>query len=73
MREDKPWLPDISKLEADHTIPLSRGGETEMSNLQTLCKECNRKKGTSMPGEPMRGSADQRQGKLALIFAKEGG
>lgn len=49
MREDKPWLPDISQLEADHIIPLSRGGRTEMSNLQTLCRDCNRKKGTKVP------------------------
>jgi len=51
MREDKPWLPDLSRLECDHIIPLARGGETTMSNLQTLCKECNRKKGISVPGE----------------------
>jgi len=48
MREDKPWLPDLSLLECDHIIPLARGGETEMSNLQTLCRECNRKKGVSI-------------------------
>lgn len=51
MLKDRPWLPDMSKLECDHIIPLARGGETEMGNLQTLCKECNRKKGVSMPGE----------------------
>jgi len=55
MREDKPWLPDISQLEADHIIPLARGGVTEMSNLQTLCKICNRKKGTSLPTDPKQG------------------
>ncbi len=45
LRADKPWLPDISQLECDHIIPLARGGQTEMSNLQTLCKEHNRQKG----------------------------
>lgn len=60
MREDKPWLPDISQLECDHIIPLTRGGETTMDNLQTLCFGCNRRKGTSMPVDP-------RQGKLALV------
>ena len=58
-REDKPWLPDISQLECDHIIPLARGGETTMSNLQTLCRGCNREKGISMPIDP-------RQGRLAL-------
>ncbi|MBA7588644.1 hypothetical protein ES708_30709 [subsurface metagenome] len=45
MREDKPWLPDLSQLECDHIIPLAKGGRTEMSNLQTLCQKCNRGKG----------------------------
>lgn len=35
-------------LEVDHVVPYSRGGETEMDNLQTLCKECNRGKADSM-------------------------
>lgn len=61
MRGDRPWLPDISLLECDHTIPLARGGETVMANLQTLCGACNREKGTSMPVDP-------RQGRLALVI-----
>lgn len=44
-------MPDLSNLECDHIIPLARGGRTEMGNLQTLCKECNRKKGVSVPGD----------------------
>ncbi len=32
-------------LEIDHIIPLSRGGTNELSNLQILCRTCNRKKG----------------------------
>ena len=31
-------------LEVDHIIPISKGGRTEESNLQTLCHNCNRLK-----------------------------
>ncbi|MEU7632780.1 TerD family protein [Nocardia sp. NPDC049220] len=32
-------------LEFDHVIPLSRGGATSATNLQILCRSCNRVKG----------------------------
>lgn len=35
-------------LEVDHIKPISQGGKTEASNLQTLCWRCNRKKGNSL-------------------------
>jgi 5-methylcytosine-specific restriction endonuclease McrA len=53
VRKDKPWLPDISQLECDHIIPVAKGGKTEMDNLQTLCKVCNRKKGISVPANQL--------------------
>jgi hypothetical protein len=31
-------------LEVDHIVPLSRGGDSEDLNLQTLCRRCNRRK-----------------------------
>ena len=36
---------DGVKLHVDHIVPVSRGGESVMSNLQTLCEDCNRGKG----------------------------
>jgi hypothetical protein len=35
-------------LEIDHIIPLSKGGFTTESNLQTLCWRCNRSKGSKI-------------------------
>lgn len=36
---------DGAELEVDHIVPVSKGGKTDLSNLQTLCKRCNRGKG----------------------------
>lgn len=36
------------ELHIDHIIPWSKGGETEMDNLQTLCSRCNLGKSDSM-------------------------
>ena len=38
-------------LEVDHIIPISKGGTTTASNLQTLCWRCNREKGNSIIGQ----------------------
>jgi 5-methylcytosine-specific restriction endonuclease McrA len=35
----------------DHIVPVSKGGKTEESNLQTLCRRCNRTKARKLvPG-----------------------
>ena len=35
------------ELHIDHIIPWSKGGKTELDNLQTLCSKCNIGKGDS--------------------------
>lgn len=37
---------DETSLEIDHIVPVARGGTNDISNLQTLCRECNRMKHT---------------------------
>lgn len=37
-------FPDVGELACDHIYPYSKGGKTELSNLQTLCRKCNGKK-----------------------------
>jgi len=32
------------KLECDHVIPLARGGSSDLDNLATACRDCNRSK-----------------------------
>lgn len=39
---------DGVKLEVDHIYPVSLGGKTELSNLQTLCERCNRGKSNNV-------------------------
>lgn len=38
----------------DHIVPLSRGGEHSMRNVQASCLECNLKKRTAPMGEQLR-------------------
>lgn len=35
-------------LSVDHIHPESKGGDLELSNLQTLCRPCNSRKGASV-------------------------
>lgn len=38
-------------IEADHIVPIARGGSTSIGNLQPLCKSCNCSKGSKLMSE----------------------
>ena len=42
---NSPAKDSAIELHVDHIIPWSKGGETVMENLQTLCSKCNLGKG----------------------------
>ena len=57
----KEWLTKLNKfhgkcaicgsterIERDHIIPVSKGGNNDITNIQPLCLPCNRAKGTYM-------------------------
>lgn len=38
---------EVGGLEIDHIRPISQGGKSELHNLQTLCRDCNKEKGAT--------------------------
>ena len=45
---DDTFIFEHRSMEFDHIIPLSKGGKTELKNLQILCRKCNRSKGNKI-------------------------
>lgn len=44
---------DGKDLHVDHIRPISKGGKTTFTNLQTLCSDCNHGKGASVDPPPI--------------------
>lgn len=42
-------FPSLDELEIDHIRPKKKGGKEELTNLQLLCRACNRDKGDNDP------------------------
>ena len=52
------------RLEADHIEPWEKGGRTDVSNGQTLCKPCNGSKSNNYETETLDGKDDNELGDL---------
>lgn len=52
------------KLEIDHIVPISQGGTGDVSNLQVLCRQCNRRKRAKLQKDLLSESAHLRSGSL---------
>lgn len=50
LNEHKIDMPDLTQLAIDHIHPVARKGETDISNLQVLCRKCNAKKWAYIEG-----------------------
>jgi hypothetical protein len=61
------------KIEYDHIIPVSRGGGSDVDNIQLLCRPCNRRKRATMPAVPTQDQATQAQPPRSLEAEKSRG
>lgn len=65
------WCGSDENIEFDHVTPVSKGGESIASNLQLLCRSCNRKKRTRDAAQSEQ-LATQIQGSRSLETEGEG-
>ena len=42
---------DAFNASPDHRVPISRGGDLSLDNLEAVCQGCNRLKGALLPNE----------------------
>ncbi len=48
-KHTKGVTPPLNETHVDHKIPRAEGGGSEPENGQVLCRDCNLKKGASLP------------------------
>ena len=59
---------EAENLEIDHIVPVSAGGSSDASNLQVLCRSCNRRKRATLAAQDKRSNpGTQSQGELRSL------
>ncbi|WP_164008421.1 HNH endonuclease [Pyxidicoccus trucidator] len=48
-KHEKGVTPPLNETQVDHKVPKSKGGAGEVDNGQVLCRDCNLKKGDTLP------------------------
>lgn len=58
-------------IEIDHIVPISRGGTGDPSNLQAMCRSCNRRKRSTLATEPVPTQMRSDAGQMRSLEGEE--
>ena len=59
-------------MEVDHIVPRAAGDTDDPSNLQLLCSDCNRRKGTKSQAEAAAAQIAELQARIVELEALNG-
>lgn len=63
------YADDGTLMTKDHILPKSKGGLNRVSNMQTMCTDCNRDKGAHCPGHEKEYIVGRNQEGKEIVFS----